>query len=146
VTLPVVVLDCLGDSIEVPLLSSGVGSPSLQPNIVSTVAFSNSVEWKLGDQIEWSIDIEAKVLVNSLGLDWTSFVNIKNSPSLVLSTVVSVDTYCLSFSILGTSDIKYFTVLPIDELAILILEYLEPSGVSAPDLHVVGSASALDIP
>jgi hypothetical protein len=29
---------------------------------------------------------------------------------------------------------------------IFILEKLEPAGVSAPDLHVVGSSSALDVP
>jgi len=31
-------------------------------------------------------------------------------------------------------------------LAVLVLEYLEPSRVSAPDLHVVGSSSILDVP
>jgi hypothetical protein len=46
VRLPVVVLDGLGDTIEVPLLGFYIVSPSLQPNIVGTVALSNSVEWK----------------------------------------------------------------------------------------------------
>jgi hypothetical protein len=46
VRLPVVVLDGLGDLIEVPLLSSGVLSPSPQPDIVGTVAFSDSLEWQ----------------------------------------------------------------------------------------------------
>jgi hypothetical protein len=90
--------------------------------------------------------MESEVLVKSLGLDWTSFVKIDNSPSLMSSVVVTKDTNCLSFSILSTCDIKYFTTLPIDELAVLILEYLEPSGVSAPDLHVVGLTSRFDIP
>ena len=44
--LPVVVLDGLGDTIEVPLLGSGVDSPSSHPNVVGTVALSNSVEWE----------------------------------------------------------------------------------------------------
>jgi hypothetical protein len=90
--------------------------------------------------------MESEVLVKSLGLNSVSFVKIDNSPSLMNSVVVTKDTYCLSFSILGTCDIKYFTTLPIDELAVLILEYLEPSGVSAPDLHVVGLTSRFDIP
>jgi hypothetical protein len=93
------------------------------------MAFCNSIEWKFGDKIEWSIYMESEVLVKSLGLDWTSFVKIDNSPSLMSSVVVSKDTNCLSFSVLGTSDIKYFTALPIDELAVLILEHLEPSRV-----------------
>jgi hypothetical protein len=65
---------------------------------------------------------------------------------LVFTAIVAVHTDCLSFNILTSSDIKYFTVLPIDELAVLVLEHLEPSGVSAPDLHVVCSTSTLDIP
>jgi hypothetical protein len=71
--------------------------------------------------------METEVLVKSLGLDWTSFVKIDNSPSLMSSVVISIDTDCLAFGILGTCDIKYFTVLPIDELAVLVLEHLEPS-------------------
>jgi hypothetical protein len=46
VRLPVVVLDGLRDAVEVPLLGLGVVSPSLQPDVVGTVALSNSVEWK----------------------------------------------------------------------------------------------------
>ena len=39
VRLPVVVLDGLGGHIKVPLLGSDIVSPSLEPDIVSTVAF-----------------------------------------------------------------------------------------------------------
>jgi hypothetical protein len=46
VALPVVVLDGLGDLIEVPLLSSGILSPSLEPDVVGTVAFNDSLEWQ----------------------------------------------------------------------------------------------------
>jgi len=52
----------------------------------------------------------------------------------------------LSFLIFATSNIKNFIVRPIDELFIFVLENLEPSGVGAPDLHVVGSSSTLDVP
>jgi len=47
VGLPVVVLDGLGDSVEVPLLGLSIVSPSLEPDVVGTVTLSNSVEWKL---------------------------------------------------------------------------------------------------
>jgi hypothetical protein len=70
--------------------------------------------------------MESEVLVKSLGLDWSSFVKIDNSPSLIPSTIVTIDSNKLTFFILGTSNIKYFTILPIDELVVLILEYLEP--------------------
>jgi hypothetical protein len=43
---PVVVLESLGNSIEVPLLGFGIISPSSHPNVVSTVALSNSSEWE----------------------------------------------------------------------------------------------------
>jgi len=66
VRLPVVVLDGLRDSIEVPLLCSSIVSPSLEPDVVGTVALSNSVEWKFGDKVEWSVDMETKVFVQSL--------------------------------------------------------------------------------
>jgi hypothetical protein len=47
VRLPVVVLDSLGDTIEVPLYSFIVDSPSSHLDIVSTNALSHSSEWKL---------------------------------------------------------------------------------------------------
>jgi hypothetical protein len=68
VRFPAVIFDGLGDSIEVPLLSSSVVSPSLHPDIVGTVALSNSVERKLRNKVEWSVNMESKVLVKSLGL------------------------------------------------------------------------------
>jgi hypothetical protein len=47
IVFPVVVSNGLGNLIEEPLLGSSVLSPSSLPDIVGTVAFSNSVEWKL---------------------------------------------------------------------------------------------------
>jgi hypothetical protein len=90
--------------------------------------------------------MEAPVFVESLSLWSLSFVKIDDSPLLVLSSVVAPNSYLLAFNVFSSSYIKYFTVLPIDELIFLILEYLEPSRVGAPDLHVVGSTSTLDIP
>jgi hypothetical protein len=90
--------------------------------------------------------MESEVLIESLGLDWSSFVKIDNSPFLMLSIIVTPDSNGLTFFILGTSNIKYFTILPIDELVVLILEYLEPARVGGPDLHVVSSTCRLDIP
>jgi len=47
VRLPVVVLDSLGDAIEVPLHSLGVDSPSSHGNIIGSNAFHHSSKWKL---------------------------------------------------------------------------------------------------
>jgi hypothetical protein len=146
VRLPVVVLDCLGDTIEVPLLGLGVDSPSLEPDVVSTVAFNHSTEWKIGLDVEWSVDMETKVFGDTLNLRTLSFVKINNLPFLVSSVVVTENTNCSTFFILTSSNIKHLVVIPVDELAILILENLPPTRVSAPDLHVLCSTRALDIP
>jgi hypothetical protein len=132
--------------VKVPLLGFDILSPSLEPYIVGSMAFSNSVEWKFGDHVEWSIDVEVEILVDTLGWISLHFINIDNIPFLASTTAVAKNLDCLSFNILGSSDIKYFTVLPINELATLVLENLEPSRVSAPDLHVVGLTSTLDVP
>jgi hypothetical protein len=90
--------------------------------------------------------METKVLVESLGLWSLGFIEIDNIPLLSGRSVVTPYSNSLSFLIFASSDIKGFAVLPIDELVILILENLEPSRVSAPDLHVISSSSTLDIP
>jgi hypothetical protein len=129
VRLPVIILDSLGNTIEVPLHSLGVDSPSLQPNIVGTVAFHHSVEWKLGNNIEWSVDMESEVFADSLNLRSLCFVKINNIPLLSSASVVLEDTNCLAFFVLSSFNIEDSRILPIDELVVLISEHLEPSGV-----------------
>jgi hypothetical protein len=126
---PVVVLDGLGDSIEVPLLSSGIVSPSLQPDIVGTMALDNSVEWKFGDKVEWSVDVESEFFVESLGSELLSLVNIDDLPFLISSLLISVNNNCLSFIILGSCNRECLVVGWVDELVTLIFEHLKPSGV-----------------
>jgi len=138
VGLPVVVLDGLGDLIEVPLLSSNVLSPSVEPDIVSTVALSNSIHWESRNNVEWSIDVESKVFVETLGWISFHFINIGHSPLLILTIVVLIDTNFAAFFIFATCNIKNFAVIPIDELSVFIFENLPPTRVSAPDLHVLG--------
>jgi len=52
----------------------------------------------------------------------------------------------MTFFVLGSLYIKNLVVLNVDELFTLVLEDLPPSTISAPDLHVVGSSSAVDVP
>jgi hypothetical protein len=80
--------------------------------------------------------VESKVLIKSLIRSLFSFVNIYNSPFLVISSVVAPYTNWSSFFILGTSNIEDLVVLPVDELLVLVLEDLPPSRVGVPDLHV----------
>jgi hypothetical protein len=90
--------------------------------------------------------VEAPFFAESLSLFTLSLIKIDNLPLLMLSSVVTINTNCLAFNIFSSFDIEYFAALPVDELVVFILENLEPSRVSAPDLHVVGSSSALDVP
>jgi len=127
VRLPVVILECLRDTIEVPLLGLGVVSPSSHPDVVGTVALNDSIEWKLRDQVERSVDMETEVFVETLGLVTLCFVKINNLPLLMSASIIAPNTYWVTFFILSSFDIKDFATLPIDELVVLILEYLEPS-------------------
>jgi len=85
---PIVVLDCFRNSIEVPLLSSSIVSPSSEDNVVSSNTFSNSLHWKTGSNVEWSIDMEAKLFIESFSPFLRSIVDIDNLPPLLNGVVL----------------------------------------------------------
>jgi len=127
IVLPVVVSDSLGDFIEPPLLLSSVLSPSLQVHLGVSVHLSNSVEWKLRDNVEWSVNVESKFFIKSLGFSLDS-INITNLPSLVCSIVSVVDTNSLSFFILISTNVEAsVSLLDVTEMLTSISEDLEPS-------------------
>jgi hypothetical protein len=91
--------------------------------------------------------MESKFFIQSLGFKLISLVKIKDLPLLTGASVVSEDSNALSFNIfVSSSYTKDLIVSPVDELVLFILEHLEPSRVGAPDLHLVCSTSALDVP
>jgi hypothetical protein len=90
--------------------------------------------------------METELLVEALSSYLISLIKINNLPLLSFTSVVSKDTNCLTFFVLAAFDIKYLIVGPVNELIVLVFEYLEPSTVGAPDLHVIGFTSTLDIP
>ena len=96
--LPVVVLDGLGFDVEVPLLCLGVLSPSSESEI-GAVGFSDSLHWESGSDVEWSVNMESEVLVESFTLFLRSLVYIDDSPSLISSTVSLVNNNILHFNI-----------------------------------------------
>jgi hypothetical protein len=97
----IIVSDGLGLFIEEPLLLSSTISPSLEPYVSVTVHFSNSVEWKLRDEIEWSVDVEAKFFIESLSLK-LNCISIYDLPSLVGSVMFVPYNYWLSFNIFSS--------------------------------------------
>jgi hypothetical protein len=132
----VVVLDGLGDLIEVPLLGSCVLSPSSQPDVVGTMAFSDSLEWQSGSDVEWSVDVESKFFVQSLSFSLCLLIEIKYLPSLVGTIVSTMNLDSLHFNIFTLVHIKTPTAfLDVAEMFSLIHKDLPPPRVSAPDLH-----------
>lgn len=55
---------------------------------------------------------------------------------LVETSVFLVDYQVLIFDISVSGDVKDLVVLDVDEVAVNILEHLEPSAVGRPDLQV----------
>jgi hypothetical protein len=74
VVLPVVVSDCLRDFVEPELLLPCVLSPSSESDLSITMHLSDSVERKLGYNVEWSVDVESKFFIKSLGFNFISFI------------------------------------------------------------------------
>jgi len=131
--------------VEVELLSVSALNISFEDHVVGTDAFCNSLHWKSWNNEEWNIDSESW----EFGCTWGSnfcLVSVKYLPSLVCTIMAVMYNYCLTFNIFSTTYIKSFSVLDVDELLSLISKDLVPSWVSAPDLHIVGSTRALDVP
>jgi hypothetical protein len=105
IILPLLVFDSLGLFIESPFLSPIV-SPSPQDNLGSAEHLNHHVEWKLRDDVEWSVDVESKILVETLSFSLSFLVKIKNLPSLVGTVMSIVDSYSLAFLICVTRNIK----------------------------------------
>jgi hypothetical protein len=64
---------------------------------------------------------------------------------LVLSTVLVVHNYWLSFSIFSLWNIKCLSSLDIEDPSFLVLECLPPFTVCGPNLHISGSSGVFDI-
>jgi hypothetical protein len=107
------------------LLLSSSSDPFLESHVVRII-ISNSLHWKSRSEVEWSIDIESKSTVISLGSYLGCFVNIDNSPSLVSSTVSLPDMNFLSFGISVCRNIENLVVVNISEESSFIGEDLPP--------------------
>jgi hypothetical protein len=57
-----------------------------------------------------------------------------------------VDNNCLAFSVFVSANVEASLILNVAESFIIVCEDLEPSRVSAPDLHVLSLTCALDVP
>jgi hypothetical protein len=71
--------------------------------------------------------MESKVLVDTLSLWALCFVEIDNIPLLSCSSIAGPNLNRVAFFIFTSFNIKNLLALPVNELVVLILEYLEPS-------------------
>jgi hypothetical protein len=71
--------------------------------------------------------MESKVFAISFSSNCTRFVEINNLPFLVSTSIIAPYSYSLAFSVFSSLNIKDLVVVPVDELAVLKLEDLEPS-------------------
>jgi hypothetical protein len=128
IVLPVVVSDSLSDFIEPPLLLSDVVSPSLEVHCCIAVHLSNSIEWKLRDKIEWSVNVETKFFIKTLGFSLCFLIKIEYLPSLVGTVVSVVDLNFLAFNIFSLVYIKASVcILDVTEMLSLIDKDLPPT-------------------
>lgn len=109
----------------------------LNNNVISSNHFENSVHPQFRYNVEWSIDIETEVWIQSLNSDSSLGVKINYSPSLVSLVVSSSGHDHVSFSVFAIYQWENLSVLNISEVIASVSEELPPIRVSAPDLHVV---------
>jgi hypothetical protein len=93
-----------------------------------TKHLSNSVEWKLRDKVEWSVDVESEFFIQTLSLSLSLLVKIEDLPSLVGSILLVVNTNDLSFLILVSYNFNTSVgLLNVAEVFSLVDKDLEPS-------------------
>ena len=85
--------------------------------------------------MEWSVDEETEIWVQSSSWLWFGNITIKDLPLLVESIVSAPDDNISVFLINCSVNIEYLTFL-IDNVISTQSEELEPSRISAPDLEI----------
>jgi len=115
-----------------------VGFHVLNSDIV-VIGSQESSHWHLGSQVEWSIDIKAKLSVCSCGSSLLNLVGIEDFPHLISTVFLSLaNTNIIAFSIIKAC-LNDSTVLDIveDFLLHVIFEELPPLRIGACNNHVV---------
>jgi hypothetical protein len=97
-------------------------SPSSQENSAFSVLCDKSSHWHHWFNVEWSVDVETKFFIESLGSESISILKIDNLPFLVDSSIVWAYVTFLHFSILCIQNFKYLLGSWIDELFTSVLE------------------------
>jgi hypothetical protein len=128
-----------GLGIEVELLS--VSFSSGVDDQVWTFNWNDSSHWQQWGDEEWSVYKETECFVKTLRLIWDSSVDVKDLPFLGLWVVLFPGLDWLSFNISSHVNIKDVVVLDVDEVLVLVLEYLPPSWLNLFEAEDVSSGS-----
>jgi hypothetical protein len=59
--------------------------------------------------------------------------------------VSPIDDNILTIFVVISSNVESSSILDVDNCSIVILEKLEPSGIGAPNLQVIGTSTTLDV-
>jgi hypothetical protein len=89
-------------------------------------ALDYSLHWESGSDIEWSIDIESKFFIETLGLSLCLLVKVKDLPFLSLRIDLGMKNDFLTFNIFLLIHMETLVILNIDKSVYLILENLVP--------------------
>jgi hypothetical protein len=107
------------------LISSSALDISSKSKIIGNI-ISNSSHWESRSEEHWSIDIETKFTVVSLGSNLGSFVSIDNSPSLIPAIMLLVNNNLLAFNIFVLIDINCLSIVDVNEVLSSSPEDLPP--------------------
>jgi hypothetical protein len=131
-----VVLNSFGNPVKVPLLGGNILPPSLQPNVVCAMAFSDSFHWKSRSNVEGSVDMETKLFIESLGAIFGSLINVSDSPFLtdrsVSASYIGLDAF-LSLAVLNC-----LACLEVGELLVFVCKLSPPLSLYGVDVNATG--------
>lgn len=117
----------------------------LDYNVSSSTDFEHSLHGKSGSDVEWSSKMNLVWCIHALSLQVLGSINIDDCPFLVDSVGLLGDSACLAFSVLRSFDLEDSFIFDVHQVVLIVLELLEPSSVSGPDLHVACSTGLLNI-
>jgi len=144
--LPLLRLDGLWLLIIEELLVSATFDVISKSDIVTSIAFNDSLHWHSWLEVEWSIDIKTNSWVSALCSWFLGPILIDDSPELSLWTILSPDSNTVTFCISSSWNINNLVVLDIDKSVVFVSKDLPPSWVGVPSLEIIWSSRTCDVP
>lgn len=140
-------LDSLGALIKDPVLGLLFSLQGVQVGIAS-IRLNASPHWHFGSDVEWLVDLKAKVFIHTTCSERLDISSVENCPLLVfLLYVLGGKSNTMTFFISGILDTKDSLLVPsIGELLILVFEELPPLAAGAVHSNFLALSIARDVP